>query len=204
MRSDHSAAGWGHETSSPEGPTPRLNLLSQRFSGEEIQRLSRLQLRHRTSPDKLDLPVDPSRLSFARWLFEHGRLTEEMDRADVAPPWEEQVSRAPGGQDGKPDTSQEPSDGHVDGEPELGHVGGEADLESGGQRLIRACRLAVSRALSRMRKAVASLGEIGSEPGGVVRPRDEADPWTPDVRPFGSERPFDPRLGWIHGRDGWW
>lgn len=200
MHSEHSAAEQGHQINSPEGSTPRLDLLSQRFSEAEIQCLSRLQLRHRTSPDKLDLPVDPCRLSFARWLFEHGRLTEEMDRDDVAlphvaPPWEEQASCAPGGQGGMPDATQDPSDGRVGGAPEL---------ESGCRKLSNAWRLALSRALSRMRKAVARVGDISSEAGGMAPPRDEAGPWTLDGRPCGSERPFDPRLGWIHSREGWW
>ena len=55
----------------------RLELLSWRFSEAEIQRLSTLQVRHREHPELVDLPVEERRLQFARWLVEHGRLSED-------------------------------------------------------------------------------------------------------------------------------
>jgi uncharacterized membrane protein YeaQ/YmgE (transglycosylase-associated protein family) len=55
----------------------RLDLLSWRFSLPEIESLSALQLRYRERPDSLDMPLDESRLRFARWLVEHGGIGED-------------------------------------------------------------------------------------------------------------------------------
>lgn len=66
----------------------RIDLLVWRFSSAEIERLSEWQLRIRARADVLDLPLDELRLRFARWLVNHGKLSENMiparETADVA------------------------------------------------------------------------------------------------------------------------
>ena len=52
----------------------RLDLLSRRFSEEEIQRLSALQQLRGERPDVLDRSIQEGRLQFVRWLVQHGRL----------------------------------------------------------------------------------------------------------------------------------
>lgn len=56
----------------------RMDLLAWRFSADEIERLVEWQIRHRTQSDSLDVSVTISRLRFARWLFEHGRIGEDV------------------------------------------------------------------------------------------------------------------------------
>lgn len=57
----------------------RMDRLAWRFSTDEIERLVEWQIRHQTQPDRLDVSVTISRVRFARWLFEHGRIGEDMD-----------------------------------------------------------------------------------------------------------------------------
>jgi hypothetical protein len=57
--------------------------LDDRFTAEEVQRLTALRQRVNVQPMHLDLGIDVRRLEFARWLVEHGRLGEEMSRAEL-------------------------------------------------------------------------------------------------------------------------
>jgi hypothetical protein len=64
---------------SPEGideGIERLDLLTWRCSSDEISRLSALQMRYREQLDRRNLQLDEFHLRFARWLVEHGRLSE--------------------------------------------------------------------------------------------------------------------------------
>jgi hypothetical protein len=51
-------------------------MLGCRLSKGEIQSLLVLRLRWQQAPDACDLPADEPRLQFARWLVEHGKLSE--------------------------------------------------------------------------------------------------------------------------------
>ena len=92
----------GKQPSTPKGGpsdllagVQRLELLSWRFSEAEIQRLSTLQVRHREHPDLVDLPVEERRLQFARWLVEHGRLSEDAGSGILDHPYSQE--NAPSG-----------------------------------------------------------------------------------------------------------
>ncbi len=59
----------------PGAFAPRLD---DRFTAEQVQRLTALRQRLALQPVHLDLGIDARRLEFARWLVEHGRLGEEI------------------------------------------------------------------------------------------------------------------------------
>jgi hypothetical protein len=59
----------------PSTPTP---LPDGRFTSEEGQRLIALRQRLALRPTPVDLDIDERRLQFARWLVEHGRLSEDV------------------------------------------------------------------------------------------------------------------------------
>lgn len=70
----------------------RLQLLDWRFSAAEVHRLSLLQMHYRDQPDVVDQPLDTTRLQFARWLAEHGRIGEQVDQVEADnedPPWDD-------------------------------------------------------------------------------------------------------------------
>jgi hypothetical protein len=53
-----------------------------------------LQAQHRMQPNRLDMPADGCRLRFARWLVEHGRISEDM-RPDQESQDEKPIHAAP-------------------------------------------------------------------------------------------------------------
>jgi hypothetical protein len=55
----------------------RMGLRGVRFRQQEIEALVVLRHRWRQGPDASDLPAEDRRLKFARWLVEHGRLSED-------------------------------------------------------------------------------------------------------------------------------
>jgi hypothetical protein len=57
----------------------RIELLKRHFDAAEINRLITCQARYREGVDALDLSADLHRLRFARWLVEHGKLTDDVD-----------------------------------------------------------------------------------------------------------------------------
>ncbi len=78
---------------SPEGGdkgVERLDLLMWRFSSDEIARLTALQIRHREQLERHDLQLDVYHLRFARWLIEHGRLSEHACLSCEWTPWKEE------------------------------------------------------------------------------------------------------------------
>lgn len=48
------------------------------FTAEEKERLLALCQHFSSHPEYLELGIDERRLTFARWLVEHGRLSEEL------------------------------------------------------------------------------------------------------------------------------
>lgn len=48
------------------------------LSAEELARLTQLQVRFHGHPECVELALDELRLSFVRWLVDHGRISEEM------------------------------------------------------------------------------------------------------------------------------
>jgi hypothetical protein len=80
----------------PEGGdkgVERLDLLMWRFSSDEIARLTALQIRHRERLDRHDLQLDVYHLRFARWLIEHGRLSEHACLSCEWTPWKEEEAQ---------------------------------------------------------------------------------------------------------------
>jgi len=57
-------------------PDAIASYLDDRFTAEEVQRLTALRQRVASQPVQLDLGIDAGRLEFARWLVEQGRLSE--------------------------------------------------------------------------------------------------------------------------------
>jgi hypothetical protein len=100
MRNHKPPADKRHHGGAPAGIL-RTDLLTSRFSETEIQRLSRLQLRYRERPDARDMPIEESRLQFAHWLVEQGRLSED----DGSGVWKR-----------LPESPEDMPDGCVDGE----------------------------------------------------------------------------------------
>lgn len=49
----------------------------KKFSTEELARLTELQARFCGHPECVELEIDERRLSFARWLVDSGRISEE-------------------------------------------------------------------------------------------------------------------------------
>ena len=48
------------------------------FSPGEVAKLAELQARFSGHPECVELDIDEQRLSFARWLVENGKLSDEM------------------------------------------------------------------------------------------------------------------------------
>ena len=87
MHDEETRTAHGLTTDGPMRDIQRLGVLSWCFSAVEIDHLSRLQLRHRERPEALDLPIEESRLLFARWLVEHARIGDgelSQERAGTA------------------------------------------------------------------------------------------------------------------------
>lgn len=165
MDDERPQAALGNKSRSRED-IQRLDLLRWRFSEAEIQRLCRLQLRRNARPDGLDLPLDPCRLRFARWLVEHGRLSEEPDGDREAPPGARETSRAPGYQ---------------------GRLTSLTGGTWGGRLSGEVWRLALLHTLFRVRQAIARALEIAGEPGSLGDRLGERGP----RRRSRSARPFD-------------
>jgi hypothetical protein len=84
MQNNHAQAARHSQGDPPDG-VQRLELLLRRFSPNEIQCLSLLQLLLRQRPSALDFPLEEPRLQFARWLVEHGQLSEDVAASQEAP-----------------------------------------------------------------------------------------------------------------------
>jgi hypothetical protein len=52
-------------------------ILGGNFSADEVARLTRLRSDVSQLPDWFDCSEDGARLEFARWLYDHGKLTDE-------------------------------------------------------------------------------------------------------------------------------
>lgn len=68
----------------------RMDVLAWHFSAKEIERLVKLQMRYQTRPgglDGLDVPITIFRLRFARWLFEHGQIGEDLEADSQESDW---------------------------------------------------------------------------------------------------------------------
>lgn len=67
----------------PQGLGPKSTMsqpdpLDERFTGEEKALLCRLRKRVESQPNPLDfVGIEKRRLEFARWLVQHGKLTED-------------------------------------------------------------------------------------------------------------------------------
>lgn len=201
MRDENPSVDQGNQRTPLEGVArPDLLLLRQGFSDAEIQRLSALRLRHRTRPEKPDLSFALCRLQFARWLVEHGALSEEMTCRLEAPPWEEQASVAPEAQD----RTSGARDGTSDG-PRSGEIGSVSGRRGPG----KAWQLAVSHAWTRIREGLARFAEVAFAPGGDAYRRGEDGQWPPYGGAYGSgpyfgnggARLFDSELGRMYWRD---
>src|SRR5215469_10412239 len=105
MHNNHPQAA-RHSQGDPAEGVQRPELLIRRFSPAEIQCLSLLQLLLRQRPSALDFPLEESRLQFARWLVEHGRLSEDIDSAREGQPPAEDVSDKVRAQAGAPALSR--------------------------------------------------------------------------------------------------
>jgi hypothetical protein len=84
MQNDHAQAAKHSQGDPPDG-VQHLELLLRRFSPAEIQCLSLLQLLLRQRPSALDFPLEEPRLQFARWLVEHGQLSEDVGASEESP-----------------------------------------------------------------------------------------------------------------------
>lgn len=163
---------------SPEG-VRCLELLSWRFSSAEIERLSRMQLLHRQHPDVLDMPLEESRLRFARWLVEHGRLNEDMESRLEGHSRSAAVSVMVSGQGSESATSDDISSGeHMD---VLMPVNAP---RRGSEHLHRV----LLGAWSRIRRGMGKIAELGRELGRMEYP---LDAWWP----YGPYGPYDPNDG---------
>jgi hypothetical protein len=65
---------WEYETETTCQPL----VLDGHFSTEEITRLHALRQHVLSHPASLELGIDERRLTFARWLVEHGKLSESF------------------------------------------------------------------------------------------------------------------------------
>jgi hypothetical protein len=84
MQNNHAQAAKHSQGDPPDG-VQRLELLLRRFSPAEIQCLSLMQLLLRQRPSALDFPLEEPRLQFARWLVEHGQLSEDRGTRQEGP-----------------------------------------------------------------------------------------------------------------------
>lgn len=164
----------------------RTDLLLWRFSGDEIDRLSKLQLRYRAQPDRLDLPLDECRLRFARWLVEHGRMGEDDDTAFKGPPWEEEMSGASGEswrQGSQPPSPRGTPPGHPDGEA----APASACLEGRANTHLRPLGV-----WSWLRHSGTGAAGSGRGPGSLRRLLGEGGPWAWDPHdPYGNARSYE-------------
>lgn len=63
-----------HVTSQPEAATG----IDDDFTPEEKERLLAVSQHFSAHPEYLESGIDERRLTFARWLVEHGRLSEDL------------------------------------------------------------------------------------------------------------------------------
>jgi uncharacterized membrane protein YeaQ/YmgE (transglycosylase-associated protein family) len=185
---------------------PRMELLMWRFSEGECERLCKLQRRYRDRPDMLDLPLDERRLRFARWMVDHGRLSEDAGAgsgAEDAPPWEQEHEqereapevvgpktrlRGPSSPSGvaasEPEGTPEAKPGVE--RPQQGH---EQDQGHPGQS-----RRVVRRALSWIRQGIEQSATMNYGPGYLGYPTADGGP----MDSYGNGRWYhDPEWIWM-------
>ena len=138
----------------------RLDLLCRRFSDGEIQRLSALQLRQGERPDVLDRSIQEGRLTFVRWLVEHGRLGEG-DEADGK--GASQQAKAPGAR--RPEESCPGASGTTAAQATAGASAGSAvcerTLEQTDEKHQDHRRSPLLRVWTRIRQGLARVAGIG-------------------------------------------
>lgn len=197
MHDENPSVGNGNQRTSLEG-VARSNLLRKHFSDAEIQRLCALQLRRRTRPETTDVSLDLCRLQFARWLVEHGALSEEMNRRLEVLPWKEPASVASEAQG----CTSSPRDG-----TSHGPLRDEVAPVSGRRRASKEWQLALQHTWTRIRNALARAAEIAFVPDGAAYRRGESGPWPPYWSSYssgiyyGSERLFESEHGQMYLRE---
>jgi hypothetical protein len=65
-----------HET----GNEARIAAMTGLLTAEEMRRLADYRRRCDYRPLFVELEMDPQRLEFARWLFQHGILSEDLEQ----------------------------------------------------------------------------------------------------------------------------
>jgi hypothetical protein len=183
----------------------RLDLLNRRFSEEEIQRLSALQLRQGERPDVLDRSIQEGRLTFVRWLVEHGRLGEgdEADGKEAS-----QQKKAPGAM--RPQESWPGSSGTTTAPAIAGASAGSAVCErmpeQADEKHQDHPRSPLLCVWKRIRQGLARVAGIGSRLGSwVFLPREGYDVDPSQLRdPYGNLWSYteDP-WPWTHFHSGW-
>jgi hypothetical protein len=172
----------------------RMDLLSWRFSRAEIDRLSKLQLDYRERPDVLDLPIEEGRLRFARWLVEHGRLTEDDRVGSWKPPRHEETWCGKGPQRSRPKSAGDIPHRGSDGEPELAGTRRQEREEWCLDRL---------GVWSWVRRGLAKAAQIGRKLGSWLFLPGRGDPRGP-YDPYGGAFPYlDAQWNWMYLRPPW-
>ncbi len=78
------------------GPTAAaLGLRSRGFSPSEAARIVALRVRFERDGFR-EVPLSQKRLEFARWLVDHGRLTEHIDTVETECPIGAEAAASPG------------------------------------------------------------------------------------------------------------
>jgi hypothetical protein len=185
------------------GGIQRLELLMWRFSEAEIQSLSLLQLVRRQRPNALDQPLEEGRLRFARWLVDHGRLSEHVECPLEGQPEEGETSD----RSWRPGCSPAPRECLP-----ASDCASVPTLEQAPRNRPAEWRLLMFRAWSRVRRGMARMVDSGCEPrqhldyvpgeGGPEDPCGTYDPYGPRG-PYSSlgSVPNDPWL-WLRFRHG--
>jgi uncharacterized membrane protein YeaQ/YmgE (transglycosylase-associated protein family) len=184
----------------------RLDLLSWRFSLPEIERLSTLQLRYREQPDSLDMPLDESRLRFARWLVEHGGIGEDDRSSRGKLTSDGQMSCESRLQDGLPRLPEDTGN-RRSGTPAT--PAGEPTPESTRRKHHRSWCLPLRRAFSRAHLGIG--GAAGAADRELENPEylpgdghhgDSSNPWEPWGLYGGSHSQSSPYWFWMGLRRG--
>lgn len=163
----------------------KVGLTELHLSPREIRALTALRRRWNQAPDSRDIPAEERRLLFARWMVEHGRLSDD----DGSGQRDNAYLLAIPACSGTREMAQESTDGTC---PAPAHDGGHEDATE--QSVDADRRLCQHTVGARTRNALRSIGAaLGRIARWLFEPDDD---WGLGYQPWSNSQQMSPWSSW--------